>query len=156
MGCLPQHGVPSGATPGIQTGEPRATEAERGHLTAAPPGWTLGILYWAKDCAEMYTNQLRPWEVHLYQRNSMSPCLRHITCSHLQMMCYLCPYGVRVKVANLAAFEIQVAFSVQIHSIFHYSSFIHSFQQNFILQLAFLWQKMENGHKGNPGFMIMH
>ena len=25
--------------PGIQTSEPWAMEAERGHLTAAPPGW---------------------------------------------------------------------------------------------------------------------
>ena len=40
MGRLPQHGLPSGAmsTPGIQTGKPRAAEAERVHLTAAPPG----------------------------------------------------------------------------------------------------------------------
>ena len=27
------------STPGIQTGEPQATKAEREHLTAAPPGW---------------------------------------------------------------------------------------------------------------------
>ena len=40
VGRLPQHGVPSGAmsTPGIQTVESQAAEAERAHLTAAPPG----------------------------------------------------------------------------------------------------------------------
>ena len=40
MGRLPQHGVPSGATatPRIRTSEPQAAEAERAHLTAAPPG----------------------------------------------------------------------------------------------------------------------
>ena len=34
------HGLPSGAmsTSGIQTGEPRAAEAECVHLTAVPPG----------------------------------------------------------------------------------------------------------------------
>ena len=41
MGRLPQHGLPSGAlsAPGIQTGKPRAAEAKRAHLTAAPLGW---------------------------------------------------------------------------------------------------------------------
>ena len=40
MGRLPRHGLPSDAmsTPGIQIGEPWATEAERVHLTAAPLG----------------------------------------------------------------------------------------------------------------------
>ena len=40
VGCLPQHGLTSGAmsTPGIQTGGPRAVEVEREHLTAGPPG----------------------------------------------------------------------------------------------------------------------
>ena len=38
MGRLPQHGLPSGArsAPRIRTGEPRAAEAERAHLTAVP------------------------------------------------------------------------------------------------------------------------
>ena len=41
MGRLPQHGVPSGAVsaPEIRTSEPRASEAERVHLTTAPSGW---------------------------------------------------------------------------------------------------------------------
>ena len=41
VGRLPQHGVPSGAmsAPGIRTSGPRAAEAERAHLTAAPLGW---------------------------------------------------------------------------------------------------------------------
>ena len=43
-GCLPQHGLPSGAMsiPGIRTGEPRAAKAERAHLTTAPPGQPQG------------------------------------------------------------------------------------------------------------------
>ena len=43
MGRLPQHGMPGGAmsAPRIQTSEPRATEAERVHLTAVPPGQPL-------------------------------------------------------------------------------------------------------------------
>ena len=40
MGRLPQNGLPSSAmsTPGIQTGEPRAIEAECVNLTAASLG----------------------------------------------------------------------------------------------------------------------
>ena len=47
MGRLPQHGLPIGATsaPGIRTGEPRAAEAERAHLTAAPPGQPRPIFF---------------------------------------------------------------------------------------------------------------
>ena len=43
MGRLLQHGLPGRAmsTPGIRTGEPRAAEAERANLTAAPQGWPL-------------------------------------------------------------------------------------------------------------------
>ena len=46
VGCLPQHGVPSGAmsAPGIRTCEPRAAEAECVHLTAVPPGRHLNFL----------------------------------------------------------------------------------------------------------------
>ena len=38
--------LPSGAmsAPGIRTGKPRATKAEREHLSAAPPGWPLPII----------------------------------------------------------------------------------------------------------------
>ena len=45
VACLPQHGVPSRAmtAPGIRTGEPQAAEAERVHLTAAPPGQPLWL-----------------------------------------------------------------------------------------------------------------
>ena len=41
VGCLPQHGLTSGAmsAPGIRTSEPCATKVESAHLTAAPPGW---------------------------------------------------------------------------------------------------------------------
>ena len=42
MGRLLQHGVPSGAmsAPGIRAGKTLGRrEAEREHLTAAPPGW---------------------------------------------------------------------------------------------------------------------
>ena len=31
--------------PRIRTGEPWAAEAERAHLTAAPPGWPLNSVY---------------------------------------------------------------------------------------------------------------
>ena len=43
MGCLPQHGLPRGATsaPGIQTGEPWAAKAEHGSLTTVPLGRPL-------------------------------------------------------------------------------------------------------------------
>uniref|UniRef100_A0A9L0SS17 TPD52 like 2 n=1 Tax=Equus caballus TaxID=9796 RepID=A0A9L0SS17_HORSE len=43
VGCLPQHGLPSSAmsAPWIRTGEPRATKAERAHLTAASLGQPL-------------------------------------------------------------------------------------------------------------------
>ena len=48
MGCLPQHGLPSGAmsAPGIQTGKPRDADAEHVHLTALPPGQPLSKFYW--------------------------------------------------------------------------------------------------------------
>ena len=44
MGCLPQHGLTSGAmsASGIQTGEPRAAEVERVHLTSGPLGLPPG------------------------------------------------------------------------------------------------------------------
>ena len=44
VGHLPQHGMPSGAmsAPRLQTGKPRAAEAERRYLTAVPPGWPQG------------------------------------------------------------------------------------------------------------------
>ena len=49
MGCLPQHGVPSGAmsAPGIQTGEPQAAEVEPAHFTTAPPaGPSYSLFLW--------------------------------------------------------------------------------------------------------------
>ena len=39
------------STPGIQTGEPGAAEAERANLTAAPPGWPL---------PQSFDNQMSP------------------------------------------------------------------------------------------------
>ena len=47
VGRLPQHGLPRGAmsAPGIRTGEPRAAEAERVNLIAAPPGRPLTLSY---------------------------------------------------------------------------------------------------------------
>uniref|UniRef100_A0A3Q2LSF5 CBFA2/RUNX1 partner transcriptional co-repressor 2 n=1 Tax=Equus caballus TaxID=9796 RepID=A0A3Q2LSF5_HORSE len=46
-GCLPQHGVPSGAmsAAGIRTSEPQAAQAERAHLTAGPPGQPLQLMF---------------------------------------------------------------------------------------------------------------
>ena len=56
MGHLPQLGVPSGAmsAPGIRTLGWR--EAERGNLTASPPGWPLGFVIREAvvDCYQLF------------------------------------------------------------------------------------------------------
>ena len=50
--------MPSGAmsAPGIQTGEPRATEAEGVNLTAALPGWPLEWLYFIMQNGEDFSS----------------------------------------------------------------------------------------------------
>ena len=42
------------STPGIRTGEPRATEAERAHLTAVPLGRPQGSVHFNPKMPGMY------------------------------------------------------------------------------------------------------
>ena len=67
------------SAPGIWTGEPRATEAERVHLTAAPPGQPLEVLLWLGSYLDFASAGWKDWRTRVSLHSGLRSVINKVT-----------------------------------------------------------------------------